>query len=63
MYSNIHICEIFEKYIDYPEKIILFDLTRMKSLVDYVFISAETLSKDSMRYFNKDFTKLIHKNH
>ena len=46
----------------YPEKISLFDLTHMMSMVDPISISVETLRINSGCPLEKEFTELISMN-
>ena len=56
---NIPICEIFEKDIDYLERITLSDMTHMMSMADLVAIYVETLMIDSEFSLEIEFTGLI----
>ena len=47
---------------NYPEKIALFDLTQMMSMVDPATIGVETLRIDSGCSLEKEFIELIHMN-
>ena len=44
---------------NYPEIIVLFDLTHMMSMANLVAISVETQRIDRKCYLEKEFTKLI----
>ena len=45
---------------NYPERIELYDLTHMMSMVDLVAIGVETPRIDSEYSLEKEFTELIH---
>ena len=47
---------------NYPERITLFDLTHLMSMVDLVAIGGKTLRIDSGCFLDKDFTALIFMN-
>ena len=47
---------------NYPERIVLSDLTHMMSMADLVAISVETPRIDSGCSLEKEFTELIHTN-
>ena len=49
--------------LNYPERITLFELTRMMSIVDHVAIGVETLRIDSVCSLEKEVTELICMNH
>ena len=47
---------------NYPERIVLSDLTHMMSIADLIAINVEILKIDSRCSFKKEFTKLIRLN-
>ena len=47
---------------NYPERIVLYDLTHMMSMVDPIAISVETLRIDSGCSLEKEFTEFIRMN-
>ena len=47
---------------NYPERIVLSNLTHLMSMVDLVAFGVETLSIDSRCSLEKEFTKLIRMN-
>ena len=48
---------------NYPERITLYDLTYLMSMVDLVTISVDTLRINSGHSLEKEFTELIILNH